>query len=388
MATYLFIKANEVYPWGGSELLWSQTAQKLVDAGNKVCVSARDWGQPVPQIEKLWRAGCEIFLIDYKMPPFLTRQMRRLRGTYELDAFRLAHLRKAARGVDLIVISQGENKDGLPWMEAAQALGLKYVLIAHSATVYWWPSDDVAELVAKGYDHAAASYFVSQAVLELSRRQFGSSLPNSKVVRNPFNVPYDANPPWPKQSLDELALACVGRLDLIPKAQDVLLQVLALPHWRERDVRVSIVGSGPHERGLRRMAESANLANITFLGQRDDLEEIWSRHHALVLPSRFEGMPLALVEAMLCGRPGIVTDVGGNRELVRDGVDGFVAKAATVEFLDEALNRAWHCRARLQEMGCTAARDVREWVSPDPAADFAKELATLVANAGGQQPTA
>jgi glycosyltransferase involved in cell wall biosynthesis len=88
-------------------------------------------------------------------------------------------------------------------------------------------------------------------------------------------------------------------------------------------------------------------------------------------------MPLVLVEAMLCGRPGIVTDVGGNRELVRDGTNGFLAKAATVPFLDEALNRAWESRKRLKEIGCAAAIDVRRWVSPDPAEDFANELAAL-----------
>ena len=74
------------------------------------------------------------------------------------------------------------------------------------------------------------------------------------MVRNPFNVPYDACPPWPVNPEGNLALACVGRLDVISKGQDVLLQVLGLPHWRERKVRVSVIGTGLNERGLRRMA--------------------------------------------------------------------------------------------------------------------------------------
>ena len=67
-------------------------------------------------------------------------------------------------------------------------------------------------------------------------------------------------------------------------------------------------------------------------------------------------MPLSVVEAMLCGRPCIVTDVAGNRELIRDNVNGFLAKAPTVELLDEAMNRAWENRHRLREMGEAAAR--------------------------------
>jgi glycosyltransferase involved in cell wall biosynthesis len=85
-----------------------------------------------------------------------------------------------------------------------------------------------------------------------------------------------------------------------------------------------------------------------------------------------------VVEAMLCGRPCIVTDVGGTPELVRDGVNGFLAKAATIELVDEAMNRAWESRDQLREMGCRAAKDVRQWVSPDPGEDFARELAALV----------
>src|SRR5207248_2978583 len=165
---------------------------------------------------------------------------------------------------DLAVISQGANFDGLSWMERVRSAGLKYVAIAQSAIVYWWPEDDVAEKLAENYDKASATYFVSQANLELSRRQFGTALRNAKVVRNPFNVSYDARPPWPANSSDGLALACVGRLDVISKAQDVLLEVLALPHWRERKIRLSLIGTGPHERALRRMVEQLGLSNVEF----------------------------------------------------------------------------------------------------------------------------
>jgi glycosyltransferase involved in cell wall biosynthesis len=132
------------------------------------------------------------------------------------------------------------------------------------------------------------------------------------------------------------------------------------------------------------MIESLQLKNVELTGFLDDIEGLWSRHHALVLPSRHEGMPLAIVEAMLCGRPCIVTDVAGHRELVQDGVNGFLAKAPTVELLDEAMNRAWECRGRLREMGQRAAADVRAWVSADPAEDFARELMSLVDGETGE----
>jgi glycosyltransferase involved in cell wall biosynthesis len=372
MKNYLFIMQNDGHPWGGSEPLWSSAAEYLVRRGNRVRVSVKDWGRPVPQIEHLRSAGCQIF---YRRPlSLLSRAIRRI---IPLPPYPQSHVRTLGKGMDLVVVSQGSNTDGLEWLLAAKAAGYKYAAIAQSAVVYWWPPDEVAEMLADGYENASAAYFVSQANLELSRRQFGSALRNAKVVRNPFNVAYDANPPWPANSGDELRLAFVGRLDVISKGLDVPLQVLGLPHWRERKVRLSLFGNGPHERCLRGIAEQLKLNNVDFRGQSNDIEGIWAEHHALVLPSRFEGMPLVVVEAMLCGRPCIVTDVGGNRELVRDGINGFMAKAPTVELLDEAMNRAWESRTRLKEMGRIAAKDVRQFVSRDPGEDFARELAAL-----------
>jgi len=379
MPKYLFMMTQEGLPWGGSEVLWSKAAENLARQGNEVRVSVKDWGQPVPQIENLRLAGCQIFYREdpYRLPSFITRQIRRI---FPAPEYKKAHVRSTGEGVDLVVVSLGDNwglGDGLAWLEAAKLSGYRYVVIAQSAVVYWWPEDNDADRVAACYESACKSYFVSQANLELSRRQFASPLRNAKVVRNPFNVSYDAQPPWPGEASEGLALACVGRLDVISKAQDVLLQVLALPHWRERNVRLSLIGTGPNERCLRRMAEQLDLTNIDFAGNRENIEEVWCNHHALALPSRFEGMPLTLVEAMLCGRPSIVTDVGGNRELVRDGINGFLAKAPTVELVDETMNRAWESRDRLKEMGCAAAKDARQFTSRDPGEDFARELAAV-----------
>jgi glycosyltransferase involved in cell wall biosynthesis len=381
MKKYLFIMANEGHRWGGSEWLWSGAAERLAKKGDEVRVSVMDWGQKVSQVEQLRSAGCQIFYRDYSIPRFLTRQVRRL---FPAPEYRLAHVRAAGKGMDLVIISQGSNDDGLLWMEATHAAGLKYVIVSQSAVVYWWPSDDFADRLAKMYANALAAYFVARANLELSRWQFSSTLNNAKVVRNPFNVRYDAAVPWPAGTADELVLAFVGRLDIISKGLDLLLQVLERPHWRQRTVRVSLFGHGPHERALRRMATEWKLKHVSFKGESGDIEKVWSEHHALILPSRFEGMPLVMVEAMLCGRPCIATDVGGNGEVIRDGVNGFLAKAATVDFIDEAMNRAWENRHRLEEMGRQAAQDVREKVSADPAEDFARELESQVRSVSKQ----
>lgn len=373
MRKIVFISTNESVPWGGSEALWHATAERLARRGVEVCVSVKDWGTPVKQVEHLRSVGCRI--VHRRGSSLVYRLGRKLFPRFE---YALAHIRTLGAGADLVVVSQGSNLDGLPWMRAAKSNGYEYALIVQAAAEQWWPSDDFAECLAEHYEKARAAYFVSEANLTLSRRQFVTPLCNGRVIRNPFNVRYDARPPWPGDSSDELFLACVGRLDTSQKGQDLLIEVLSLSHWRSRNVHLTLVGNGVNERRLRLIVDNRRLTNINFVGFVDDIEGLWSRNHAMVLPSRYEGLPLAVVEAMLCGRACIVTDVGGNRELIRDGMNGFLAKAPTVELLDETMNRVWNNRRQLMHLGDTAAIDVRRWVSNDPIEDFVRELRTLV----------
>jgi glycosyltransferase involved in cell wall biosynthesis len=116
---------------------------------------------------------------------------------------------------------------------------------------------------------------------------------------------------------------------------------------------------------------------VRFCGHIDNIESVWATHHALVLPSRYEGLPLAVVEAMHCGRPTIVTNVAGNAEIIEDGVTGFVAEAATEQHLHAALQRAWDQRQNWQKIGAAAAKAIKESVPADPAGDFAQSLLKL-----------
>lgn len=372
-AKFVFISAMEGSPWGGSEFLWAGAAEKLARRGAQVSVSVKDWGTPVKEVEQLRAAGCRIF--KRPVPGLLRRAARKLPPWRD---YARRHVNKIATGADLIVLSQGGNSESLEWMEAAHANHYRYAVVAQAAVEAWWPEDDAIERIVVGYEHCCRAFFVSEETLALSRRQFVIPLRDARVIRNPFNVRYDARPPWPSTPSDELHLACIGRLDAAAKGQDVLFQVLDLPRWRERKVHVTLFGSGRTERALRRWADVLKLPALTFGGFSENIEQIWSAHHALIHASRWEGMPLVLVEAMLCGRPAIITDIAGARELVRDNINGFLAKAPTVELLDEAMNRAWENRHRLKEMGEQAAIDARKFVGPDPVEDFVRELLALV----------
>ena len=129
------------------------------------------------------------------------------------------------------------------------------------------------------------------------------------------------------------------------------------------------------------MAFYLQIENVRFCGFSNDVPAIWKDHHALVLPSRCEGLRLAIVEAMLSGRVAIVTPVGGAREVIQDGIDGFLASSPTEDGLDEALERAWSARANWRDMGSRAAENIRKKVPPRPEEQL---MSLILANCGGQ----
>jgi len=128
-----------------------------------------------------------------------------------------------------------------------------------------------------------------------------------------------------KAPANSLILIVVGRLDE-QKGIDVLLQALAIltPQIRDR-IQVWIVGSGPIEDELKRMTWELRLGEyVSFLGYREDVVDYLYACDIFVLPSRYEGMPISLLESMAAGLPSIVTDVGENSEVVGNNVRGLV----------------------------------------------------------------
>jgi glycosyltransferase involved in cell wall biosynthesis len=252
-------------------------------------------------------------------------------------------------------------------------LRLQYVLIVQKATEMYWPPDSQQKHIRDSYASAKACFFVAEHNRRLTEEQFGVPLPHAHMVRNPFLVPWERRSDWPDER-DGVRLACIGRLYPKEKGQDLLIRVLARERWRARPLSVTFYGDGLQRGSLERMAHHLGLTNVTFAGFVSDVAAIWNDHHALILPSRCEGLPLVIIEAMLSGRVPIVTNVGGSAEVVDDGITGFIASAPTEDSIDEAMERAWTQRHTWREIGSEAATRIRTLVPPDPAASFAAML--------------
>lgn len=360
------------YPWGGSEELWSLAALRLKAAGHFVAATTEDV-PPVPQklrdlVEK------DIPVRVRKAPPgALGRALwSRLTGHTVRDPHKEWVVRQRP---DLVVISQGGNTDGWHWMKFCREQALPFMAVSHCNTETAWPADRDVDEIAAAYRSARVVGCVSRHNLRLLEWQLGGKLPNARVIWNPNLAAALELLPWPAES-EKTRLACVGRLDPVAKGQDVLLQALALPQWRARPVELNLYGTGPAEKTLRAMARRLSLDNVNFCGYAS-VAEIWRDNHLLAMPSRQEGLPLTLVEAMSCGRPAVVTDVGGNAEMCVEGEMGFIASAAAVTPMAEALERAWTRRADWPQMGRAGRQRIMELVPRDPVGDFCEILTSM-----------
>jgi glycosyltransferase involved in cell wall biosynthesis len=367
-----FVSTMHSGSWGGSEELWSQAALRLKGDGHEVFVSVISWIRDSEKVCELARHGIQVETHSPD-PPNLARRMWQ---SFKFRGPKYYH-RLRQFNPDLTIISQGHNSGGFDWAKIPRQISRPYALIVQCNSDLWWFGELLRDAI-ESYTAAERVFCVSQRNLELLRLQLGEPLLNAEIIWNPFSVPPENVPVWPKED-GVWRMACPARLYPPAKGQDLLLQALASPEWRDRPVELNLFGSGPDEQAIRKVVKMLHLENVHFRGNVPDIRTIWERNHLLVMPSRFEGVPITLVDAMWCERPAVVTDVGDNAELCIDGKTGFVADSATVSSFSCALQRAWERRMDWQNIGKAARARAEALVPKDAVGLFCEKLKNLAA---------
>ena len=365
---FAFVSTMSGYPWGGSEELWSQTALKLKRDGHEVQATVSHQPEPSEKVLNLAKHGIKVCTYPVRPRGIVNRIITKLARKR-----RRAYSRLKRFNPDLVIISQGHNAGGFDWAKVCREASIPYVVIVQSNSEHMWFYDDEVEEAAGIYRDARKVFCVSQGNLNLLRIQLGDPVRNGEVIWNPYNVSPQRIPVWPAKD-GKWKLACVARMEPQAKGQELLLQVLARPEWRDRSIELNFFGKGPHEFTLKRLAEMLGVKQVNFCGHVSNIEKVWEQNHMLVLPSRYEGLPLALVESMWCGRPALVTDVAGNTEVCIDNETGFVAPAPTVQLLADTLERAWERREDWQSMGEAARARAELQIPRDPIGLFAEQV--------------
>lgn len=364
---------------GGSEELWLQTALILSQRGLQVSALTawtKDASRRVKQLETAGISHRSLACGSSLLNRILTRIW-----PSRFSAEGRVSRQLSATAPDLVFFSSGTSMDGLELLESIAASRVPYAVVTHLVSTDHWPDDRTAEIMIRLFSGAKRFWAVSRHNLELLETQLAHRLPHACIARNPFLV---KGPPTPMPSETDhspVRFAVPARLHPRTKGHDILLRVLSQKKWKDRNWVVSIFGSGAHGERLCALAAMLGINDkVQFCGQTMDIHSLWEEHHALLLPSRHEGLPLTLVEAMWAGRVVIAQPAGGIAELMNDGHTGFLAEGIGEKFFDEVMERAWSQRPRWHEIAKAAADHIRAHIPEHPEKDFADELVELAQN--------
>lgn len=366
--------------WGGSEELWARSIPHLQEDGFNIVVIKDKINKQHSRYIELAKKGVVLKDLDIRSRQnqskrLLLKMWSKVKGSkknhlqarfeYYLQSFQ----------PQLVVISQGINFDGLLYAYSCFVRQIPYVIVSQKAVEFYWPNLFDRDFMIKAFQNAKACFFVSRQNQELTEEQFGFRFENAQLIQNPVTSPLEIIP-YPSQS-SVFKLACIGRLFIIDKGQDILLRILAKQKWKERKIHVSFIGTGVDEQGLKAMAELLNVTNVSFCGYVTDMQAVWQDHHALLLPSRSEGMPLVVLEAMAAGRTIIATKAGGTEKFIENEKTGFIGEATTESF-EAAMELAWQKRYEWEIIGRKAFNNIKSKMTQLPEVKFADVLTKLI----------
>lgn len=346
---FVFVTFNREF--GGSEVMWFDLANYLINKNIKLTVL------------------CPKGLLDNKKLLKLTKNRVEV---FEVDNLELNDLIEV--NASYVLFSIGDHNDGGEYFEYCFKNNIKYAIINQLVKEDMWTTDkNQLKQIFDGYKNAQGTFFTCHNNIDIFNRKAKIRLENAQVHFNPISIDRDDYVDYPEVK-DRYCLAFPGRLLTIHKGQDILLEVLSSKKWLNRNILVNFYGVGPDKERLMKMVEEYNLNNVEFCGYVTDVRKIWEANHAFILTSHMEGIPIVLLGAMFAGRTAIVTNVGGNKEIISNNSTGFIANKSNIESVDEALERAWEMRNKWEELGKKARKDILELYPLEPLLDFKEKL--------------
>lgn len=262
--------------------------------------------------------------------------VRELNPFSDLKAF--FEMRKLLKIIGPDLVATHSSKAGIIGRLAATSLHIPVIFTAHGWSFtdgVRTPKKIIYRLVEK-----IAGYF-SSGVIAVSEYDRGLALSHNVISEDKIiciqNGVHDViEPQRTKEETEEIRLIMIARF-AHPKMQLQLLESLAnLKHigWT-----MQFVGDGPEKGKAEQYAiENGFIHKVHFEGWRQDIDELLAKSHIFILISKYEGLPLSILEAMRAGLPIIATDVGGVKEAVT-AENGILVPVDDSQALTNALER-------------------------------------------------
>jgi glycosyltransferase involved in cell wall biosynthesis len=291
-----------------------------------------------------------------------------------LGSSRVRRLRKRFVALNPAVIISFLGATNIQTLLAARGLDLRVVISERNDPALQRLDPPWEKLRPRVYPEAALVTANSAGALATMSRY----VPRAKLrqVLNPLSIP-----PCPPEILrHRQRFIAVARL--VPqKGYDLLLDAFARIAPQVPDWTLDVVGDGPLSDELQAHARRLGIAGqVVFHGHVADPFPLLYQASVFVLPSRFEGMPNAMLEAMGCGLAIIVSDASpGPLELIRDGETGVVVATEDAPALGDAMARIAADRAVRSRLAAAASREAERMHIDVVAAEWERLLTAVAA---------
>lgn len=188
-------------------------------------------------------------------------------------------------------------------------------------------------------------YPFSNGLSVLSKQDFKyfNFVKNKAIIYNPFAFykEFSEQENFNKENL----IIFVGRLEDI-KGCDIFLNALKIADLK--DFRVEILGDGSQKNELESLAKNLNI-NVKFLGSIKEIQNFYKRAKIIVSSSKSEGLPNVLIESIFYKCLRVATPTNGAKELINDGVDGFLSKDFSPNELAKSIQKAINCDEKISQ---------------------------------------
>ncbi len=359
----------EIAPWGGSEQMWSDAALKLSEMGNKVMTNTMEWPKLQDKLQQIKSNGG---MLSFRPNPHVKGSIT----DKAINKVKNYNWKKAVSSFDpdVILISEGGAFDNAIMQHGNWLLSLNkpVYIMSQFLLEYEYIHTQRRNFFIDYFQKAKKIFFVSNRNKTVAERTIARHIDNAAVIKNPIKIKKTTEK-YPDTDIYNIGV--VARLESDVKGYDIIVETFAQPQWKDRNYCVNVYGSGPHEDYIKELVAFYGLQDkIIFRGFENDVVNIWDKNHILLLPSRGEGTPLSLLEANYCKRAAVVTDVGGNAEVITEGLNGFVAEAPVLACVSNAMERAWAKREQWEEMGLTAKKNIDHLYQTDAVEELIKEI--------------
>lgn len=354
MMPILFLSVMNGGAWGGSEEQWFKTALYMRSIGHDVTVMVFEWKEKKGRLNILRDAGISVKEIPNGRGFISVIRRKRFLAKTDFSKYHFVYVNQGGWHD----VTHGAFKNLYKRLPAYAMSFHNYQLNSHQKA-------SRITCLAEWIKNSSVTIAATGVIYEMLEREFGIAARNPVVFYSPITFsPPPAPLPFPENEV--FTFITLGALDTSRKAQNLLIEALGGPQWKTRKWKLEIYGEGKDEQMLKSIIQLYQLeANVFLKGHTSSPAESLMKAHIMLQATRYDAMPISVMEAMSIGRPCLVSDVGDMPVWIKHNENGFMVTALNKKVLEEILEEVWHNRIRIDILGREAFNTFQE-LYPQP----------------------